>query len=197
MPPPEPSPQLTQHTPHPYSAPPTIICCNLHLETAKSTAQSSSMPSPVDLTMSFTQPAPPASSSSSSPLAAMGAAMPHAPPGVSLRLSPLQPPGSEVHPLPGPLQPPCLSGGGGGGHRGSLVTRLNADGSVGSRPGSGSCRGGPGVLHGEDLLLSQRDEEAGETEVCSVLKRRGNVTEWDHWKTFVSDKVTMCSWCRK
>ncbi|KAK9529709.1 hypothetical protein VZT92_013784 [Zoarces viviparus] len=48
------------------------------LETAKSTAQSSSMPSPVDLTMSFTQPAPPASSSSSSPLAAMGAAMPHA-----------------------------------------------------------------------------------------------------------------------
>ncbi|KAM3621874.1 uncharacterized protein V6R79_017305 [Siganus canaliculatus] len=51
------------------------------LETAKSTAQSSSMPSPVDLTMSFTQPAPPASasSSSSSPLAAMGAALPHAP----------------------------------------------------------------------------------------------------------------------
>ncbi|XP_056129396.1 poly(rC)-binding protein 4 [Lampris incognitus] len=50
------------------------------LETAKSTAQSSSMPSPVDLTMSFTQPAPPASSSSSSsPLAAMGATMPHAP----------------------------------------------------------------------------------------------------------------------
>ncbi|XP_049893648.1 poly(rC)-binding protein 4 [Epinephelus moara] len=48
------------------------------LETAKSTAQSSSMPSPVDLTMSFTQPAPPASSSSSSPLAAMGAALPHA-----------------------------------------------------------------------------------------------------------------------
>ncbi|KAM3878506.1 poly(rC)-binding protein 4 [Diretmus argenteus] len=47
------------------------------LETAKSTAQSSSMPSPVDLTMSFTQPAPP-SSSSSSPLAAMGAALPHA-----------------------------------------------------------------------------------------------------------------------
>ncbi|XP_034388626.1 poly(rC)-binding protein 4 [Cyclopterus lumpus] len=45
------------------------------LETAKSTAQSSSMPPPVDLTMSFTQPAPPASSS---PLAAMGAAMPHA-----------------------------------------------------------------------------------------------------------------------
>ena len=37
------------------------------------------MPSPVDLTMSFTQPAPPASSSSSSPLAAMGPAMPHAP----------------------------------------------------------------------------------------------------------------------
>ncbi|TDH13466.1 hypothetical protein EPR50_G00033180 [Perca flavescens] len=35
------------------------------------------MPSPVDLTMSFTQPAPPASSSSS-PLAAMGAALPHA-----------------------------------------------------------------------------------------------------------------------
>ncbi|XP_014191195.1 poly(rC)-binding protein 4 isoform X2 [Haplochromis burtoni] len=50
------------------------------LETAKSTAQSSSMPSPVDLTMSFTQPSPPvsASSSSSSPLAAMGAALPHA-----------------------------------------------------------------------------------------------------------------------
>ncbi|XP_059184400.1 poly(rC)-binding protein 4 [Centropristis striata] len=48
------------------------------LETAKSTAQSSSMPSPVDLTMSFTQPAPPASSSSSSPLAAMGATLPHA-----------------------------------------------------------------------------------------------------------------------
>ncbi|XP_031162413.2 poly(rC)-binding protein 4-like isoform X2 [Sander lucioperca] len=47
------------------------------LETAKSTAQSSSMPSPVDLTMSFTQPAPPASSSSS-PLAAMGATLPHA-----------------------------------------------------------------------------------------------------------------------
>uniref|UniRef100_A0A087Y978 Poly(rC) binding protein 4 n=1 Tax=Poecilia formosa TaxID=48698 RepID=A0A087Y978_POEFO len=37
------------------------------LETAKSTAQSSSMSSPVDLTMSFTQPA------------AMGAALPHAP----------------------------------------------------------------------------------------------------------------------
>uniref|UniRef100_A0A8C7Y088 Poly(rC) binding protein 4 n=1 Tax=Oryzias sinensis TaxID=183150 RepID=A0A8C7Y088_9TELE len=51
------------------------------LETAKSTAQSSSMPSPVDLTMSFTQPSPPASasSSSSSPLAAMGATLPHAP----------------------------------------------------------------------------------------------------------------------
>ncbi|XP_068598165.1 poly(rC)-binding protein 4 [Brachionichthys hirsutus] len=49
------------------------------LETAKSTAQSSSMPSPVDLTMSFTQPAPPASASSSSPLAAMGGALPHAP----------------------------------------------------------------------------------------------------------------------
>ncbi|XP_056255200.1 poly(rC)-binding protein 4 isoform X2 [Seriola aureovittata] len=51
------------------------------LETAKSTAQSSSMPSPVDLTMSFTQPAPPASasSSSSSPLAAMGATLSHAP----------------------------------------------------------------------------------------------------------------------
>ncbi|XP_062419881.1 poly(rC)-binding protein 4 [Pungitius pungitius] len=52
------------------------------LETAKSTAQSSSMPSPVDLTMSFTQPALPASSSSSSssssPLAAMGGALPHA-----------------------------------------------------------------------------------------------------------------------
>ncbi|MEQ2305118.1 hypothetical protein AMECASPLE_034274 [Ameca splendens] len=39
------------------------------------------MSSPVDLTMSFTQPAPPASasSSSSSSLAAMGAALPHAP----------------------------------------------------------------------------------------------------------------------
>ncbi|RVE73367.1 hypothetical protein OJAV_G00049320 [Oryzias javanicus] len=51
------------------------------LETAKSTAQSSSMPSPVDLTMSFTQPSPPASSSSSSssPLVAMGASLPHAP----------------------------------------------------------------------------------------------------------------------
>ncbi|XP_023810573.1 poly(rC)-binding protein 4-like isoform X1 [Oryzias latipes] len=51
------------------------------LETAKSTAQSSSMPSPVDLTMSFTQPSPPASasSSSSSPLAAMGATLTHAP----------------------------------------------------------------------------------------------------------------------
>uniref|UniRef100_A0A3B3Z643 K Homology domain-containing protein n=1 Tax=Periophthalmus magnuspinnatus TaxID=409849 RepID=A0A3B3Z643_9GOBI len=48
------------------------------LETAKSTAQSSSMPSPVDLTMSFTQPAPTASSSPS-PLAAMGATLPHAP----------------------------------------------------------------------------------------------------------------------
>ncbi|KAM8917761.1 poly(rC)-binding protein 4 isoform 2-T2 [Spinachia spinachia] len=51
------------------------------LETAKSTAQSSSMPPPVDLTMSFTQPALPASSSSSSsssPLAAMGGPLPHA-----------------------------------------------------------------------------------------------------------------------
>uniref|UniRef100_A0A8C6UMK8 Poly(rC) binding protein 4 n=1 Tax=Neogobius melanostomus TaxID=47308 RepID=A0A8C6UMK8_9GOBI len=47
------------------------------LETAKSTAQSSSMPSPVDLTMSFTQPAPTASSSPS-PLAAMGATLSHA-----------------------------------------------------------------------------------------------------------------------
>lgn len=28
-PPPKPSPQLIQHTPHPYSEPPTIICCNL------------------------------------------------------------------------------------------------------------------------------------------------------------------------
>ncbi|XP_072308176.1 poly(rC)-binding protein 4 isoform X4 [Eucyclogobius newberryi] len=46
------------------------------LETAKSTAQSSSMPSPVDLTMSFTQPAP--ASSSPSPLSAMGATLPHA-----------------------------------------------------------------------------------------------------------------------
>ncbi|XP_034545512.1 poly(rC)-binding protein 4-like [Notolabrus celidotus] len=51
------------------------------LETAKSTAQSSSMSSPVDLTMSFTQPTPPtsASSSSSPPLAAMGTSLPHAP----------------------------------------------------------------------------------------------------------------------
>uniref|UniRef100_A0A3B5AWD8 Poly(rC)-binding protein 4-like n=1 Tax=Stegastes partitus TaxID=144197 RepID=A0A3B5AWD8_9TELE len=58
-----------------------LSTANTTLETAKSTAQSSSMPSPVDLTMSFTQPAPPASasSSSSSPLAAMGAALPHAP----------------------------------------------------------------------------------------------------------------------
>ncbi|KAM8868592.1 poly(rC)-binding protein 4-like isoform 1-T1 [Synchiropus picturatus] len=49
------------------------------LETAKSTAQSSSMSSPVDLTMSFPPPNPPASSSSPS-LAAMGAAtLPHAP----------------------------------------------------------------------------------------------------------------------
>ncbi|CAL1608994.1 unnamed protein product [Knipowitschia caucasica] len=47
------------------------------LETAKSTAQSSSMPPPVDLTMSFTQPAPSASPSPSS-LAAMGATLPHA-----------------------------------------------------------------------------------------------------------------------
>ncbi|XP_068578162.1 poly(rC)-binding protein 4 isoform X4 [Cebidichthys violaceus] len=61
---------LPSHHPNLYSTPP--------IQTAKSTAQSSSMPSPVDLTMSFTQPAPPASSSSSSPLAAMGAAMPHA-----------------------------------------------------------------------------------------------------------------------
>ncbi|KAK1902238.1 Poly(rC)-binding protein 4 [Dissostichus eleginoides] len=38
------------------------------LETAKSTAQSSSMPSPVDLTMSFTQPSSSSSSSSSSSL---------------------------------------------------------------------------------------------------------------------------------
>uniref|UniRef100_A0A672G5H6 Poly(rC) binding protein 4 n=1 Tax=Salarias fasciatus TaxID=181472 RepID=A0A672G5H6_SALFA len=48
------------------------------LETAKSTAQSSSMPPPVDLTMSLTPPAPP-SSAPSPPLAAMGAALPHAP----------------------------------------------------------------------------------------------------------------------
>lgn len=65
--PPLPSPASTL----PPLPPPTS------LETAKSTAQSSSTPSPVDLTMSFTQPAPPASSSS--PLAAMGAALPHAP----------------------------------------------------------------------------------------------------------------------
>ncbi|KAI1890336.1 hypothetical protein AGOR_G00152680 [Albula goreensis] len=47
------------------------------LETAKSTAQSSSMPTPVDLNMSFTQPASPASSSAAA-LAAMGG-LPHAP----------------------------------------------------------------------------------------------------------------------
>ncbi|KAK2821506.1 hypothetical protein Q7C36_020849 [Tachysurus vachellii] len=47
------------------------------LETAKSTAQSSSMSSPVELNMSFTQPASPASSSAAA-LAAMGA-LPHAP----------------------------------------------------------------------------------------------------------------------
>ncbi|MBN3306201.1 PCBP4 protein, partial [Amia calva] len=47
------------------------------LETAKSTAQSSSITSPVDLNMTFTQPASPASSSAAA-LAAMGA-MPHAP----------------------------------------------------------------------------------------------------------------------
>ncbi|KAJ8360995.1 hypothetical protein SKAU_G00175200 [Synaphobranchus kaupii] len=46
------------------------------LETAKSTAQSSSMSTPVDLNMSFTQPASPASSSAAA-LAAMG--LPHAP----------------------------------------------------------------------------------------------------------------------
>ncbi|KAM6981127.1 poly(rC)-binding protein 4 [Aplochiton taeniatus] len=51
------------------------------LETAKSTAQSSSMQTPVDLNMTFTQPAPPASASSSL-AAAMGAlpSMPHAAP---------------------------------------------------------------------------------------------------------------------
>ncbi|XP_061076423.1 poly(rC)-binding protein 4 isoform X2 [Conger conger] len=47
------------------------------LETAKSTAQSSSMSTPVDLNMSFTQPASPASSSAAA-LAAMGG-LPHAP----------------------------------------------------------------------------------------------------------------------
>ncbi|XP_043079342.1 poly(rC)-binding protein 4 isoform X3 [Puntigrus tetrazona] len=47
------------------------------LETAKSTAQSSSMSTPVDLNMSFTQTAPPASSSAAA-LAAMGG-LPHAP----------------------------------------------------------------------------------------------------------------------
>ncbi|XP_048110494.1 poly(rC)-binding protein 4 isoform X2 [Alosa alosa] len=47
------------------------------LETAKSTAQSSSMSSPVDLNMSFTQPTSPASSSTAA-LAAMGG-LPHAP----------------------------------------------------------------------------------------------------------------------
>ncbi|KAJ8404070.1 hypothetical protein AAFF_G00344200 [Aldrovandia affinis] len=46
------------------------------LETAKSTAQSSSMSTPVDLNMSFTQPASPASSSTAA-LAAMGG-LPHA-----------------------------------------------------------------------------------------------------------------------
>ncbi|TRY93815.1 hypothetical protein DNTS_012182 [Danionella cerebrum] len=54
------------------------ISINLaHLETAKSTAQSSSMSTPVDLNMSFTQTAPPASSSAAA-LAAMGG-LPHAP----------------------------------------------------------------------------------------------------------------------
>lgn len=48
------------------------------LETAKSTAQSSTMSPPVDLTMTFTQPSA-SSSSSSSPLAAMGAPLSHAP----------------------------------------------------------------------------------------------------------------------
>ncbi|XP_062326941.1 poly(rC)-binding protein 4-like isoform X2 [Osmerus eperlanus] len=49
------------------------------LETAKSTAQSSSMSAPVDLNMSFTtQPAPPPPAASSAALAAMGA-LPHAP----------------------------------------------------------------------------------------------------------------------
>ncbi|XP_073722065.1 poly(rC)-binding protein 4-like [Misgurnus anguillicaudatus] len=47
------------------------------LETAKSTAQSSSMSTPVDLNMSFTQTAPHASSSAAA-LAAMGG-LPHAP----------------------------------------------------------------------------------------------------------------------
>ncbi|XP_051549546.1 poly(rC)-binding protein 4-like isoform X2 [Myxocyprinus asiaticus] len=47
------------------------------LETAKSTAQSSSMSTPVDLNMSFTQTASPASSSAAA-LAAMGG-LPHAP----------------------------------------------------------------------------------------------------------------------
>ncbi|XP_048879644.1 poly(rC)-binding protein 4 isoform X1 [Brienomyrus brachyistius] len=47
------------------------------LETAKSTAQSSSMSTPVDLNMSFTQPTSPASSSAAA-LAAMGG-LPHAP----------------------------------------------------------------------------------------------------------------------
>ncbi|CAL8352269.1 unnamed protein product [Gadus morhua 'NCC'] len=56
------------------------------LETAKSTAQTSSMLPSVDLSMSFTQPVPPppptsssSSSSSCASLAAMGAAMSHAP----------------------------------------------------------------------------------------------------------------------
>ncbi|KAF1392319.1 hypothetical protein PFLUV_G00051560 [Perca fluviatilis] len=68
------------------------------LETAKSTAQSSSMPSPVDLTMSFTQPAPPASSSSSPASSALAATLKcwRAP-----SPSPLQPPGNEIIPLTG------------------------------------------------------------------------------------------------
>lgn len=57
----------------PFPSPPSLYS----LETAKSTAQSSSMSSPVELNMSFTQPASPASSSAAA-LAAMGA-LPHAP----------------------------------------------------------------------------------------------------------------------
>ncbi|TKS71920.1 Poly(rC)-binding protein 3 [Collichthys lucidus] len=68
----------------------------------------------------------------------------------------------------------CFSSGSGGGcsrHRGPHVTGFDADGSDGGCSGSGSRGGGPGVLHGKDLVLSQRDEEAGETEVCAVLTK--------------------------
>uniref|UniRef100_M4AMQ4 Poly(rC) binding protein 4 n=1 Tax=Xiphophorus maculatus TaxID=8083 RepID=M4AMQ4_XIPMA len=83
------------------------------LETAKSTAQSSSMSSPVDLTMSFTQPAPPASPPRPPPLLLpLGSdgccTAPRSDPGRPLRPSPLQPPGSEIHPLPGTVHPSRL-----------------------------------------------------------------------------------------